>query len=163
MDKTDDDPTLYAPNHETDAPRVVACFDTDYTIDYAKGPVPLRYVEGLRDRPDVSVWATGHNQTLRAQAGIPGIRELNVLRGEPQTDWVERPDRMRALYGLYPGAERYYVVDDCDLSMLRPEWEYHTPGRFAQDELGHDDPDVMEPRFEYQKRQVGGVLGRRRE
>lgn len=134
----------YEPNSVD--PYTVAAFDTDMTMEPARGPVPLAHVIELRNDPTVSVWATGFNQALRGWAGIPGMAELKALTDygpddpdAPAGEWfVERPTRMRLLERVYPDAERYFVVDDVDLTELEPDWEYHTPWDYARDVLEID-------------------------
>lgn len=132
-------------SENADAPRVVAAFDTDETMDYASGPVPLEHVIELRDDPDVSVWSTGYNQTLRDEAGIPGMAELKTKLGIDDP-FVDRPDRMRLLERHIPDADHYFVVDDVDLSALEPAWEYWTPWDYAREVLGLDVGAGFEPR-----------------
>lgn len=141
----------YEPNHSEGEIEVIACFDTDYTMDYARGPVPLSHILKLKQQDEVSVWATGHNQTLRREAGIPGTREINRLAGLEPTNWIPRPDRMRKLARLFPGAQEMFVVDDCNLELLEPVWDYYPPGVYAEQILGIDDACVMEPRFEFER------------
>jgi len=110
----DRSPSTDAPTYDrySGSPTTVAAFDTDMTVDYAGGPVPLTHVKALRDAPDVAVFSTGHNQTLRDRAEIPGMHEVKDARGRGTADWVERADRMRMLKKLYPDADRYTCNDD---------------------------------------------------
>lgn len=119
-------------------PVTVAAFDTDHTIDYARGCVPLDHVTSLRDNPSVSVWSTGFNQSLRERAGVPGMRELKTKLGIDTEVFIDRPRRMELLERWIPDADRYFVVDDVDLTQLEPTWEYHTPWGYARDEIGLD-------------------------
>lgn len=129
------DPSVTYPQNSTN-PSTVAAFDTDATLDYAGGPVPLDHVTALRDDPEVAVYATGHNQSLRDQAEIPGIHEINDALGRPTGEWVDRADRMRLLSELHPDADRYVVVDDVDLRELEAEgWRYYQPAEYAIEEL----------------------------
>lgn len=124
----------YNPN-ATDPNRVVA-FDTDMTMDYAGGPVPLEHVIELRDDPNILVWSTGYNQTLRDEADIPGMTELKDMRNL-DIGFVDRPDRMRLLERQYPNADRYDVVDDVDLRELEAEgWHYYQPIEYTVEVLG---------------------------
>lgn len=121
-------------------PTTVAAFDTDHTIDYARGVVPLDHVISLAEDPHTSVWATGFNQSLRERARVPGMKELKQKLGVDDT-FVARPRRMKMLKRWIPNADRYYVVDDVDLSQLEPDWDYYTPWGYARDVLGLDVPD----------------------
>lgn len=119
----------------TNPTRVVA-FDTDMTVDYAGGPVPLDHVIELRDDPDVLVWATGFNQTLRDRAEIPGMHELKERR-TISAEFIDRADRMRLLKREFPNAQSYTVVDDVDLRELEAEgWAYYQPAEYVIEELG---------------------------
>jgi len=122
----------YSPN-ATD-PTTVVAFDTDLTIDYAQGPIPLEHVIELRERDDVLVWSTGYNQTLRDRAEIPGMEELKDARGVGD-GFVERAERMRLLREEYPNAEEYIIADDVDLRMLEPEWDYYQPAEYVVEVL----------------------------
>lgn len=123
----------YRPN-ATDPSRVVA-FDTDMTIDYAGGPIPLSHVTDLRDGADTLVWATGFNQTLRKRAGIPGMFELKKRRDIGVNNFIARPDRMRLLKREFPDADEYIVADDVDLRELEPAWRYYQPAEYVVDVL----------------------------
>lgn len=119
----------------TDPTRVVA-FDTDFTVNYADGPVPLEHVLDLRERDDVLVWSTGFNQTLRDKAEIPGMYELKRKLGL-EDQWVERADRMRLLTQAFPDADERVIVDDVDLRQLNDEgWNYYQPAEYVVNELG---------------------------
>jgi len=111
-------------------PEAVVCFDTDMTVDYAGGPVPLPHVITLRERDDVSCWSTGFNQTLRDRAEIPGMRELKDACGIGNR-LVERDERMPLVEEQHPDAEEYIVVDDVDLRQLEPEWSYYQPAEYV--------------------------------
>lgn len=127
--------TRYEPN-ATD-PTVVAAFDTDYTMRYADGPVPLDHVLALREDPDVAVYATGFNQTLRDEAEIPGMVEILDALDNSEMRHVDRPDRMRLLDQLHPEATRRFVVDDVDLRQLEAEgWRYYQPAEYVVQEVG---------------------------
>ena len=120
-------------------PETVMAFDTDYTMDYADGPVPLPHVVRLRDRDDVAVYATGMNQTLRDQARIPGMAEIKEMSQMSVDEWVPRADRMRLLSDIHANADRYVVVDDVDLRQLESEgWDYYQPIEYAVEELNTD-------------------------
>lgn len=126
--------TVYHPN--ADDPSRVVAFDTDLTVSYAGGPVPLEHVIRLREDPDVLVWSTGYNQTLRDRAKIPGMYELKNMRGI-DSGHVERANRMRLLKREYPDAGRYDVVDDVDLRELEADgWRYYHPIEYTVEELG---------------------------
>lgn len=62
----------------------VYAFDRDRTVDVNPHPdraaVPLAWVEALRDRAGVDVWAIG-NQRLRYEAAVPGVPELLAETG----------------------------------------------------------------------------------
>lgn len=124
----------YPQNSEN--PETVAAFDTDATLAYAGGPVPLDHLIDLREDPSVAVYATGHNQSLRGQAEIPGTYEINDALGRTPDQWVDRADRMRLLKRLHPDADQYVVVDDADLRELEAEgWRYYQPAEYAIEEL----------------------------
>ena len=146
-----------------DRPQRVVCFDTDLTISYADGPVPLEHVIALREEPTTSVWATGYNQTLREEAGIPGMPELRERRDRPATEPIERADRMRMLQAEYPDAASYTVVDDVDLRELEPEgWIYYHPGEYAVEVLDlmpNEWPDASGVRFSEYMEKVGSFAG----
>lgn len=138
-----------SPTYEMNSedPSAVAAFDTDYTMLYADGPVPLSHVTALRDDPDVAVYATGFNQTLRERADIPGMVEITSWVDQDTPDFVERADRMRLLDELHPDAERKFVVDDVDLRQLEAEgWAYYQPAEYVVEEMGvmpNDWPEVL--------------------
>lgn len=129
-------------------PEVIACFDTDKTVDIGPGgqpgPVPFGHIIELKQADDVSVWATGFNQSLRSRAGIPGMRELKEL-ADSNESFVERDDRMRLIDEVFPDADEKYVVDDVDLSVLEPEWDYYIPEVYARDELGIEVTNIPDP------------------
>lgn len=117
-------------------PETVVAFDTDYTIGYADGPVPLSHVISLREADDVAVYATGFNQTLRDEAEIPGMAEIKEMCDMDLTDWVPRADRMRLLAKIHRDADEYIVVDDTDLRQLHDEgWRYYHPIEYVVEEL----------------------------
>jgi hypothetical protein len=117
-------------------PDTVAAFDTDMTVDYAGGPVPLSHITDLRETDDVLVWSTGYNQSLRNYAQVPGMAELKA-RLDDAPEWIGRADRMRHLRDVFPGAGRYLVVDDIDVRELESEgWEVFHPAEYAVEELG---------------------------
>lgn len=136
-------------------PTVIACFDTDQTVDVPphygqQGPVTISHILRLKDMDHVSVWATGFNQSLRYLAGIPGMRELKEKVGS-HARFVERDDRMRLLDDAFPDAEYKYVVDDVDLSSLEPEWTYWFPQDYARDVLGLEVDPEPSPRPLYRR------------
>lgn len=118
-------------------PTMVAAFDTDYTMRYADGPVPLDHIRRLRDDPDVAVYATGYNQTLRSEAGIPGMVEILDHLGRDIGEHIDRPNRMRLLDEVHPEATRRVVVDDVDLRELESEgWRYYQPAEYVVEVMG---------------------------
>lgn len=126
-------------------PSKVIAFDTDHTMMYADGPVPLPHVIALREDPDVAVYATGFNQSLRDHAAIPGMVEIKEMSGMNESDWVPRADRMRLLDEIHPKTDCCMVVDDVDLRQLeREEWRYFHPIEYAIENLGETAETVMD-------------------
>lgn len=138
---TDDDRTP----DPTTTPRIVYCFDRDYTIDVNPHPdrraVPLEWVRRLRDTGH-PVWAHG-NQALVDEAGIPGIREALARRREqadesdghaspedPKPVLIRRRERLRLIRDLHPDADRTAAVDDVDVSDVSGI-EHHLPWDFV--------------------------------
>jgi hypothetical protein len=112
---------------------MVFAFDRDRTVrvNQLYKPdtlIPLAWVRHLAHATDHEVWAIG-NQTLKEEAGIPGIEELaaryyeaGIDRLGQKDDWDRyeycpiRRKRLRMLAEEFPDAAEYVVVDDIDLS-----------------------------------------------
>ena len=139
------------------APQVVVCFDRDRTIDVHppedNDAVPLAWVQYLAhhdDTKDIDVWATG-NKHLRAEAGIPGLRnaigiwnthyESDVYdefpRPAPETYKPYRRNGLALVRTLYEEAFpdtdiTFIVVDDEPLGDLEDDgWLYYAPWDFV--------------------------------
>lgn len=133
---------LHQPDESADGATVFA-FDRDFTIDVNppreddKDGVPLEWVGHLAHHTSQFVYATG-NQILKNEAKIPGIGEIVEAcgndPGEAETRFQSRPDRrdrVGMLEEIYPGADRYVVVDDIDLSDM-DGWDHFFPWEFVE-------------------------------
>lgn len=125
---------------------IVFAFDRDHTVDVNPPPgdraaVPLAWIRHLAHRTDHVVFATG-NQTLKAEAEIPGIAEivhahpdLTVEEANARTGLfggrLPRRERVRSLGDLYPSATERIVVDDVDLGDV-PGWTHYFPWDFHE-------------------------------
>lgn len=131
----------------SDAEYVVLAFDRDETVDVnphsEKQAVPLSWIQHLNEETHHEVWAIG-NQKLKAEAGVPGVREAVLelenewYREFSETDnddevdgWPRRARRVTMLSELFPDAEGYVVVDDKDLSYVEG-WDHYYPWEFVE-------------------------------
>ena len=153
------------------APQTVICFDRDRTIDVHppedNDAVPLAWVQYLAHHENtatVDVWATG-NQHLRAEAGIPGLRNAITIwethfeddiydvfpRPSPETYKPYRRNGLALVRTLYetafPDADiTFIVVDDEPLDDLEDDgWLYYAPWDFVEAITANTAPVTIPP------------------
>lgn len=124
----------------------VFAFDRDWTVDVNPHPdreaVPLEWVRTLAHDTEHAVYAIG-NQALAQEAAIPGVVDIVGKHTDAWENWLgektadgryerypTRRERLDLIRDLHPQVERYFVIDDLDLSDVTG-WEHYHAWEFV--------------------------------